>query len=50
MKIKIKTRELARKLTNNKLEEIYGMETTLHYPGKYAGTADLIGIYEGKEC
>jgi len=26
------------------------METTLHYPGKYAGTADLIGIYEGKEC
>ena len=26
MKIKIKTRELARKLTNNKLKEIYGEE------------------------
>ena len=34
----------------DKLEEIYGMETTLYYPEKYAGTADLIGIYEGKEC
>ena len=32
-----------------KLEEIYGMETTLHYPEKYAGTADLIGIYQGQE-
>ena len=30
-----------------KLEEIYGMEATLHYPEKYAGTADIIGIYEG---
>ena len=26
------------------------METTLHYPNKYAGTADLIGIYQGKEA
>ena len=25
-----------------KLEEIYGMEATLHYPEKYAGTADII--------
>jgi len=33
----------------NKLEEIYGMETTLYYPKKYAGTADLVGIYQGKE-
>ena len=32
-----------------KLEEIYGMEATLHYPQKYAGTADIIGIYEGKQ-
>ena len=32
-----------------KLEEIYGMEATLHYPEKYAGTADIIGIYEGKQ-
>ncbi len=33
----------------NKLTEIWGAEATLYYPGKYAGTADCIGIYEGKE-
>ena len=33
----------------NKLSEIWGAEATLYYPGKYAGTADCIGIYEGKE-
>ena len=33
----------------SKLEEIYGMETTLYYPEKYAGTADLVGIYQGQE-
>ena len=43
-------KEIINKGIKRKLEEIYGMETTLHYPGKYAGTADLIGIYEGKEC
>tara|TARA_Y100000590_G_scaffold63391_1_gene68026 strand:+ start:58 stop:744 length:687 start_codon:yes stop_codon:yes gene_type:complete len=32
-----------------KLEEIYGMETTLYYPKKYAGTADLVGVYQGKQ-
>ena len=33
-----------------KLEEIYGMEGTLINPNdKYAGTADLIGIYRGDE-
>ena len=43
-------KEIIEKGVDNKLEEIYGMETTLYYPEKYAGTADLIGIYEGKEC
>ena len=43
-------KEIIDKGIKGKLEEIYGMETTLHYPEKYAGTADLIGIYEGKEC
>ena len=43
-------KEIIDKGIKGKLEEIYGMETTLHHPGKYAGTADLIGIYEGKEC
>ena len=43
-------KEIINKGIKGKLEEIYGMETTLYYPEKYAGTADLIGIYEGKEC
>jgi len=43
-------KEIIDKGIKGKLEEIYGMETTLHYPKKYAGTADLIGIYEGKQC
>ena len=33
----------------NKLTEIWGAEATVYYPGKYAGTADGIGVYEGKE-
>ena len=33
----------------NKLSEIWGAEATVYYPGKYAGTADCIGIYDGKE-
>ena len=33
----------------NKLTEIWGSEATVYYPGKYAGTADCIGVYEGKE-
>ena len=33
----------------NKLSEIWGTEATLYYPGKYAGTCDAVGIYEGQE-
>ena len=33
----------------NKLSEIWGAEATVYYPGQYAGTADCIGVYEGKE-
>ncbi len=33
----------------NKLEEIWGCEATMYYPGKYAGAADCIGVYENKE-
>ena len=33
----------------NKLNEIWGCEATLYYPGKYAGAADCIGIYENRE-
>jgi len=42
-------KEIIEKGIKDKLEEIYGMETTLFYPEKYAGTADLIGIYQGQE-
>ena len=42
-------KEIIDKGINGKLEEIYGMETALHYPEKYAGTADLVGIYQGQE-
>ena len=43
-------KEIINKGLKGKLEEIFGMETTLHYPEKYAGTADLVGIYQGKEA
>ena len=42
-------KEIIEKGIKGKLEEIYGIETTLYYPEKYAGTADLVGIYQGKE-
>ena len=42
-------KEIIEKGIKGKLEEIYGMEPTLHYPEKYAGTADLVGIYQGQE-
>ena len=42
-------KEIIEKGIKDKLEEIYGMETTLYYPEKYAGTADLVGIYQGQE-
>ena len=31
------------------LEEIWGSEVTLYYPGLYAGATDLCGIYMGRE-
>ncbi len=43
-------KEIIDKGIKGKLEEIYGMEETLYYPNKYAGTADLIAQYEGKIC
>ena len=46
---KIMAKEIIEKGIKGKLEEIYGMETTLYYPEKYAGTADLVGIYQGQE-
>ena len=31
------------------LEEVYGVEVPLYYPGLYAGASDVAGIYEGRE-
>ena len=42
-------KEIIEKGIDNKLDEIYGIEETLHYPEQYAGTADLIGIYQGND-
>ena len=41
-------KEIIEKGINGRLEEIYGMEETLYYPKQYAGTADMIAVYEGK--
>ena len=30
-----------------RMDEIWGIESPLYYPGRYAGTADLIGVYNG---
>lgn len=30
------------------LEEVWGMETALYYPGLFAGTTDVVGVYKGK--
>ena len=31
------------------LEEVWGSEVTLRYPGLYAGQTDLVGVYQGRE-
>jgi len=30
------------------INEVWGSEVTLYYPGKYAGTTDFVGIYRGQ--
>ena len=32
-----------------RMEEIWGSEITIYYPGLFAGATDLAGIYEGRE-
>ena len=32
------------------IEEVWGSEVNLCYPGLYAGTTDLVGIYKGNPC
>ena len=42
-------KEIIEKGIVNKLDEIYGIEETLYYPEQYAGSADLIGVYQGND-
>ena len=42
-------KEIIEKGIDSKLDEIYGIEETLYYPEQYAGTADLIGVYQGND-
>ncbi len=46
---KLMAKQIIDKGLKDKLEEIYGMETTLRYPGKYGGTSDMVCKYLGKE-
>ena len=47
---KTMAKEIIEKGLKNRLEEIWGVECTLYYPDRYAGTADCVGIYEGQSC
>jgi len=42
-------KEIIEKGIKNKLSEIWGVETTLYYPKKFAGTCDVVGIWKGCE-
>ena len=48
-KSKLMADEIIENGIKNKLSEIWGTEATLYYPGKYAGTCDACGVYEGQE-
>jgi hypothetical protein len=53
LEIENKSKTMADKIIEQgikgKLSEIWGTEATLYYPGKYAGTCDAVGVYEGQE-
>jgi genome maintenance exonuclease 1 len=47
--------KMAKKMADNiienglsKVDEVWGIETPLYFPGAYAGTCDLVGTYKGK--
>lgn len=43
--------EMGHRLINehfDSLEEVWGSEVPLYYPGKYAGTTDLVGVFRGR--
>ena len=48
-----KAKKMAEEIIDNglkkNLSEVWGAEATLYYPGKYAGTADCVVIYNNRE-
>ena len=45
--------EMGYRLVNtyfSQINEIWGSEVALYYPGKYAGTTDLVCVYRDKPC
>ena len=48
-----KAKKMAEEIIDNglkkNLSEVWGAEATLYYPGKYAGTADCLGIYNNRQ-
>jgi genome maintenance exonuclease 1 len=48
----IQAKKMAEKIVDkgidNRIDEIYGNEATLYYPGLYAGSCDLIARLDGK--
>ena len=50
-KIGKKAEEMAKKIIEESfsdITEVWGSEVHLYYPGKYAGTTDMIGLYKGR--
>ena len=45
---KLMAKEIIDHGLKNRLEEIWGVECVLHYPERYAGTADCVGVYDGQ--
>jgi genome maintenance exonuclease 1 len=47
----LKGYEMGYRLINTffpQIDEIWGSETSLYYPDRYAGTADMVCVYRGK--
>lgn len=43
--------EMGHRLINahfSSIDEVWGSEVPLYYPGKYAGTTDLVGVFRGR--
>ena len=50
-KIGIQAEKMAKKIVEEAFKditEVWGSEIHLYYPNKYAGTADMIGVYKGR--